>query len=248
MGKPVKLMWHRADDARVGRGAPDGAPPGSGRRTPAGEVLAFKQRHTSVETDFRHGLGEILTADGRRPARRARQPRLRRRRSSRSPRRCPTTSARSPRCSSRPTTASTPGQHAQHLLARRPRRQRARRRPAGRERWARTPTSSAGRSCSNERVRARPRQGRRGRRLGQADAGRHRPGHRDPQGVQGRHAPAWSRSTAGPQTVEREIRDAVTGPRVTRVTFADRRRPGRSTRAASRPRCRAASTTASRWR
>lgn len=61
MGKPVKLMWHRADDARVGR-----AHPLATSRVRASllgkEVLAFQQSHTSVETDFRHGLGEIITA------------------------------------------------------------------------------------------------------------------------------------------------------------------------------------------
>ncbi|MCW2793994.1 MAG: xanthine dehydrogenase family protein molybdopterin-binding subunit [Nocardioides sp.] len=61
MGKPVKLMWHRADDARVGRGHPMST--SRIRVTHAnGEVLAFQQSHTSVETDFRHGLGEIISA------------------------------------------------------------------------------------------------------------------------------------------------------------------------------------------
>jgi isoquinoline 1-oxidoreductase beta subunit len=61
MGKPVKLMWHRADDARVGRGHPMAT---SRIRVThvAGEVLAFQQAHTSVETDYRHGLGEIVSA------------------------------------------------------------------------------------------------------------------------------------------------------------------------------------------
>ncbi|CAI9412598.1 molybdopterin cofactor-binding domain-containing protein [Nocardioides sp. T2.26MG-1] len=61
MGKPVKLMWHRADDARVGRGHPMAT--SRVRAVHAGgQVLAFQQSHTSVETDFRHGLGEIITA------------------------------------------------------------------------------------------------------------------------------------------------------------------------------------------
>ena len=61
MGKPVKLMWHRADDARVGRGHPMAT--SRIRVTHAdGEVLAFQQAHTSVETDYRHGLGEIVSA------------------------------------------------------------------------------------------------------------------------------------------------------------------------------------------
>ncbi len=61
MRQPVKLMWHRADDARVGRGHPMGT-----CRVQAvvlgQEVLAFNQSLTCVETDFRHGLGEIITA------------------------------------------------------------------------------------------------------------------------------------------------------------------------------------------
>lgn len=62
MGKPVKLMWHRADDARAGR-----AHPMATSRVRASllgkEVLVFHQSHTSIETDFRHGLGEIISAN-----------------------------------------------------------------------------------------------------------------------------------------------------------------------------------------
>ncbi|MFJ2770881.1 molybdopterin cofactor-binding domain-containing protein [Streptomyces sp. NPDC087300] len=61
IGKPVKLMWHRADDSRQGR-----AHPMATSRVRAdyvgGSVLAYKQRHTSVATDFSHGLGEVFTA------------------------------------------------------------------------------------------------------------------------------------------------------------------------------------------
>lgn len=61
MGVPVKLMWHRADDARVGRAHP--LCTSRIRALHLGrEVLAFQQSHTSVETDYRHGLGEIITA------------------------------------------------------------------------------------------------------------------------------------------------------------------------------------------
>lgn len=61
MGKPVKLMWHRADDARVGRGHPMCT--SRVRAVYSGkEVLAFQQSHTSVETDYRHGLGELISA------------------------------------------------------------------------------------------------------------------------------------------------------------------------------------------
>ncbi|WP_068255491.1 molybdopterin cofactor-binding domain-containing protein [Janibacter corallicola] len=61
MGKPVKLMWHRADEPRQGR-----LHPMCTSRVRAthlgGEVLSFEQRHTSVKTDFGHGLGEIITS------------------------------------------------------------------------------------------------------------------------------------------------------------------------------------------
>ena len=61
MGKPVRLMWHRTDDSRVGRTHPMAT---SRIRASyrAGNVLTFEQRHTSVSTDFTHGLGEIITA------------------------------------------------------------------------------------------------------------------------------------------------------------------------------------------
>ncbi len=61
MGKPVKLMWHRTDNFRQGRVHPMCT---SRVRITylAGEVQAFDQRHTSVATDFSHGLGEILSA------------------------------------------------------------------------------------------------------------------------------------------------------------------------------------------
>ncbi|MEZ0094223.1 molybdopterin cofactor-binding domain-containing protein [Streptacidiphilus sp. EB129] len=61
MGKPVKLMWHRTDDFRQGR-----THPMSTSRVRAtyglGQVISYEQRHTSVATDFSHGLGEIITA------------------------------------------------------------------------------------------------------------------------------------------------------------------------------------------
>jgi isoquinoline 1-oxidoreductase subunit beta len=61
MGKPVKLMWHRTDDFRHGRAHPMCL--SRIRVTYAlGNVLSYEQRHTSVATDFTHGLGEALTA------------------------------------------------------------------------------------------------------------------------------------------------------------------------------------------
>ncbi|NBH08535.1 molybdopterin cofactor-binding domain-containing protein [Amycolatopsis sp. SID8362] len=60
-GKPVRLMWHRADEPRQGRLHPMAT---SRLRATllAGNVLTFEQRHTSVETSFRHGLGEALSS------------------------------------------------------------------------------------------------------------------------------------------------------------------------------------------
>ncbi|MFI1105519.1 molybdopterin cofactor-binding domain-containing protein [Streptomyces melanogenes] len=61
MGKPVRLMWHRTDDFRQGRTHPMST--SRVRATYAlGEVLSYEQRHTSVATDFGHGLGEIITS------------------------------------------------------------------------------------------------------------------------------------------------------------------------------------------
>ncbi|MEU4689653.1 molybdopterin cofactor-binding domain-containing protein [Actinoplanes sp. NPDC023714] len=61
IGKPVKLMWHRADDSRQGRTHP--AATSRVRIAYAGAaVLGFEQRHTSITTDLGHGLGELLTA------------------------------------------------------------------------------------------------------------------------------------------------------------------------------------------
>lgn len=61
MGRPVKLMWSRVDDMRHGR-----ARPASHHRLRArfvgGTVVALQQRAAYIETDFRYGLGEILSA------------------------------------------------------------------------------------------------------------------------------------------------------------------------------------------
>ncbi len=61
VGKPVKLMWHRTDNFRQGRVHPMCT--SRVRIIYLGDqVLAFDQRQTSVATDFSHGLGEILSA------------------------------------------------------------------------------------------------------------------------------------------------------------------------------------------
>lgn len=59
-GKPVRLMWHRTDDFRHGRAHPMAL--SRVRATYVGDnVLSLLQHHTSVETDFGHGLGEIIS-------------------------------------------------------------------------------------------------------------------------------------------------------------------------------------------
>jgi isoquinoline 1-oxidoreductase beta subunit len=61
MGKPVKLMWTRADDSRQGR-----VHPLCTTRVRASvakdSVLSFEMRHTSVATETNPGLGEPITA------------------------------------------------------------------------------------------------------------------------------------------------------------------------------------------
>ncbi|MGW0083094.1 molybdopterin cofactor-binding domain-containing protein [Streptomyces sp. NPDC003393] len=65
MGEPVKVMWHRTDDFRQGRAHPMAT--SRVRATYAlGNVLTFDQRHTSVATDFGHGVGEIITSEAAR--------------------------------------------------------------------------------------------------------------------------------------------------------------------------------------
>ncbi|HWE89800.1 MAG TPA: molybdopterin cofactor-binding domain-containing protein [Pseudonocardiaceae bacterium] len=61
MGKPVKLSWSRTDNFRQGRTHPMCI-----SRVRAnyllGNVLSYEQRHTSVQTEFSHGLGEMITS------------------------------------------------------------------------------------------------------------------------------------------------------------------------------------------
>ena len=61
MGKAVKLSWSRTDNFRQGR-----THPMCTSRIRAnyllGNVISYEQRHTSVQTDFSHGLGEMITA------------------------------------------------------------------------------------------------------------------------------------------------------------------------------------------
>ena len=61
MGKPVRLSWSRTDNFRQGRVHPMCT---SRVRVNylAGNVLSYEQRHTSVQTEFGHGLGEMITS------------------------------------------------------------------------------------------------------------------------------------------------------------------------------------------
>lgn len=61
VGKPVKLMWHRTDECRQGRTHPMCTSRVRASYA-AGNVLAYEQRHTSMATDFSHGMGDVLTA------------------------------------------------------------------------------------------------------------------------------------------------------------------------------------------
>ncbi len=61
IGKPVKLMWTRADDARQGRQHPMVTSRVRALVTPD-SVLSFEQRNTSVATQINPGLSEPITA------------------------------------------------------------------------------------------------------------------------------------------------------------------------------------------
>ena len=209
MGKPVKLMWHRADDARVGRVHPMAT--SRVRAYYAGkQVLGFVQSHTSIETDLPPRPRRDDHRQRRRAARRPRQPRVLGDGLHAHPggalqlRGGAADAGRDRR-------SVQHRQHAQHLLTRRPGRRRAGGRPAGRRSSAWTPTSSAARTCATTAGAGGARQGGPGRQLGPAAAAGHRPGHRDPQGVQGRQR-LPGRDRLPPETVNREVRDGVTGP------------------------------------
>ncbi|MCR3720713.1 MULTISPECIES: molybdopterin cofactor-binding domain-containing protein [Prauserella salsuginis group] len=60
IGKPVRLMWHRADDCRQGRVHPMSV--GTIRASFNGDVVSFEQHLASVRTDFSHGLGDAVSS------------------------------------------------------------------------------------------------------------------------------------------------------------------------------------------
>jgi isoquinoline 1-oxidoreductase beta subunit len=61
-GKPVRLMWHRADMPRQGRSKPAAICRTRMVHT-ATEVLSAEQAHAGVPNDLSHGLGEAATSD-----------------------------------------------------------------------------------------------------------------------------------------------------------------------------------------
>ena len=174
--------------------------------------------HTSVETDFRHGFGEILTAEAANlpeglgnqgyaaddlRAHPGAPLRLRRGHPDRWSRPTPRFNTGSMRNIYSPDVRAASELVVDQIAAK----------------LKKDPYEFRREYLRNDRVARRPRQGRAGRRVGQVDAGRHRPGHRDPQGVQGRQR-LPRRDRLPPATTGRDIRDGVGGPRVTRVTFA----------------------------
>ncbi|GAA4876252.1 molybdopterin cofactor-binding domain-containing protein [Actinomycetospora straminea] len=63
VGKPVRLMWHRADECRAGRVHPMCISRVRATYSPtAGEVVSFEQRHTSVATDYTESFGDMITS------------------------------------------------------------------------------------------------------------------------------------------------------------------------------------------
>jgi isoquinoline 1-oxidoreductase beta subunit len=62
MGKPVKLMWHRADNVRHGRAHPMAL---SKMRAVVSKqtVVGYEQQLVSVRNDLSHGLGDIFTPE-----------------------------------------------------------------------------------------------------------------------------------------------------------------------------------------
>ena len=193
MGKPVKLMWHRTDDSRVGRVHPMARSrirATYARRRGADLRAAPHQRRDRQQPRPRR--------DHHRAQRRApgRQDRLRPDDLRADPGGALQLRRRRP-APQRDRRAVQHRQHAQHLLPRRVRRPRARHRPAGRERCGKDPYEFR-REFLKRRPDAAPCSSRSPRPA--AGAGRcRRARRRASRSTRSTRAstPAWSRSTAG---------------------------------------------------
>lgn len=63
IGKPVRLMWHRADECRAGRVHPMCiSRVRASYNKGSGEVVSFEHRHTSVATDYTESFGDMITS------------------------------------------------------------------------------------------------------------------------------------------------------------------------------------------
>jgi isoquinoline 1-oxidoreductase beta subunit len=60
-GVPVRVMWHRTTDSRHGRVHPASVSRCRMGYDASGSVLSYDLRHTSVATDYTHGLGEMYS-------------------------------------------------------------------------------------------------------------------------------------------------------------------------------------------
>jgi isoquinoline 1-oxidoreductase beta subunit len=60
-GVPVRLMWHRTEDSRHGRVHPASVSRCRIGYDASGTVLSYDLRHTGVATDYTHGLGEMYS-------------------------------------------------------------------------------------------------------------------------------------------------------------------------------------------
>ncbi len=65
-GKPVRLMWHRTDECREGRVHPMCTSKIRATYSQSLGVTSFEQRHTSVATDYTEVFGEMLLASAAR--------------------------------------------------------------------------------------------------------------------------------------------------------------------------------------
>ena len=211
-------MWHRADEPRQGRAAPDGhlADPGDAPRRPGAHLrAAAHQRGDRLQPR----AGRDAHLDGRRAARRAGQPGLRGVDLPADPgaalqlrRGHPAAQRDRPRFN----TGSMRNIYSPDVRTR----QRAGRRPARPRRCARTRSPFRLEFLKDDAGPGSAREGRRGRQLGPDDAGRAPP--RASRSTRSTRAPppSWSRSTAVPRRSTGRSATRVTGPRVTKAVVA----------------------------